>query len=179
MSRWLIVSTFVLFAGCSLTEVDTVPPTNVASTNAVRKAIGIRQIQKNWKFYIREFDCEKWQAGNSLVKIVQLSGTEEEHAPVLWEQDYYYGTGWLRDPDGDKMKEQVVVSHDYTQSRFFVAYVGENANAKAIISSIIVYEPKPGIAISELGHAGANDAETLKVADKLLKLIGKNRLTAG
>ena len=45
-----------------------------------------------------------------------------------------------------------------------------------IISDFIAYEVQPGVAIPEIGHAGASDVETLKIADKLLKLIGENRL---
>ena len=106
---------------------------------------------------------------------MQRSGPEE-HAPLLWEQDYYYGTGWLHDPDGIKMQEQVVVSYDYNQARFFVDYVGENKQAMDIVFATVVYDPMPGDVVSEMGHAGANDTETLKIADELLKLIGKKRL---
>ena len=114
--------------------------------------------------------------GNNLVKVVQRSGAEE-HAAILWEQDYYYGSGGLRDGDGIVAKERVVVSYDYDQGRFFVAYVGENEEALSIISSIVSYEdPQPDTAHSQMGYAGASDAQTLKVADKLLKLIGKKRL---
>jgi len=118
MARFIIAVTFVLCVGCMPSGMDTTPPANVAGTNAIRKKIGIRQIHKKWKFYIREFNCEKWQSSNRLVKNVQYS-EGAEHASILWEQDYYYGAGWLRDPDGEKVPEQVVVSYDYGQSRFF------------------------------------------------------------
>ena len=175
MTRWLFPAIVLLLVGCSQPAMDTTPPTNIAASNAIRKKIGIRQIQNAWKFYGREFDCEKWQAGKQLVKIVQRSGPEK-HASLFWEQDYYYGTGSLSDPDGVKMQEQVVVTYDYDQARFFVAYTGENKQALNIINNIVVYDPKPGDVVSEMGHAGKSNTETLKVADELTKLIGQNRL---
>ena len=95
MHRFSIALVFVLCVGCSQSAIDTTPPTNIAATNAVRKAIGIRQIQSSWNFYNREFDCEKWSLGNNLAKVVQRSEAEE-HAAILWEQDYYFGSGGLR-----------------------------------------------------------------------------------
>jgi len=52
----------------------------------------------------------------------------------------------------------------------------ENAQARSILDGIVLYDQKPGDVVSEMGHSGASNTETLRIADKLIKLIGQNRL---
>ena len=162
----IVIGFITLIVGCQ--QFDAVPPSDIVSTNRNRKQIGIRQISSRWSFYIREFGCEKWKDGDLLSKIVQRTGNEDENS-ILWEQDYYYGRGKLTDPDGVSTREMVSILYDYSNSKFFIAYVGENTNAQSIVGNLT---------ITDQGYAGASNKSTLATADQLLGLIQKRRLSA-
>jgi len=161
-----------LMGGCQH-SVDTTPPGDVQTTNAVRKRIGVREILPSWSFYLREFGCEKWKHGDRLCKIVQRThheseSEEKEYPDIVWEEDYYYGPGKLNDPDGDYMDEQVIVHFEYGQSRFFLSYAGENPRLISLIHGLTP--------VHESGYAGQSNKDTLAVADEMLKEFGLTRL---
>lgn len=173
----VLLAACMAFSGCSRRKSDwsTDPPPaeKIAATNEVRKKLGIRQIKKHWTFYGREFGAEKWKDGNSSCKVVMY---DKSYETILWEQDSYYTGRQFRSLDGEtsSVAEFLTVSYDYRTKRFGFASVTDNME---IMDMEMALHETTLEAVGEiLGFMGRTNDETLKVADKILKMWGLERL---
>lgn len=168
---------FMWLFGCSRRKSDwssdPPPAEKIAATNEVRKKLGIRQIKEHWTFYGREFGAEDWKDGNSPCKRVQH---DKSYETILWEQDYYYTGRQFRSLDGEtsSVAEYLAVSYDYRTKRFDFATVTDN---EEIMDMEMALHETTLEAVGEIhGFMGRTNDETLKVADKILKMWGLERL---
>ena len=155
----------MLIMGCS-SGFSTVPPTDTFATNAVRSKIGIREIKPGWVFLGREFSNETWMessAATGQCKSVHRSG----NSTIQWEEDYYPGVRTFVDPNGLTIHEYLTVHYDYLSGSFAISYFGKDPIIRGLMS---------GLRPTSSGDAGANNAVTLDVADKILAIWKMKRL---
>ena len=152
---------------------DPPPAEKIAATNEVRKKLGIRQIKEHWTFYGREFGAEILKDGKSPCKVVQH---DKSYETILSEQDSYYTGRQFRSLDGEtsSVAEYLAVFYDYRKKRFGLAVVTDNEEIMDMEQAL--YETTL-VAVGEIhGFIGRTNDETLKVADKILKMWGLERL---
>ena len=146
------------------TDFSTIPPKDIEKTNRVRERIGIRVIQSTWAFYGSEFGADKWENGGvGFCKCVQKNANNS----IDWEEDYYYSGRSVTDPEKGKTWESLTVHYDYSVSRVFISYCGDNSRLQALTHTL---------RSDKAGWIGTSDAETLKVADSILAMWGLSRL---
>jgi len=143
----------------------------IKKTNAVRKQLGLREINDTWKFYYRKrkFPVDIWKEGAYECKtIVYWDDTYEN---IRWEDDYYYtGKTFLIDPalpEEGTTWEMFTIHYDYDDGVFRINYVGIN-------SEILITLEK--LNLSTVGYHSESNTETLKIADQILDLLGFSRL---
>ncbi|MBN1294811.1 MAG: hypothetical protein JXB48_23445 [Candidatus Latescibacteria bacterium] len=140
------------------------PKSDIEKTNAVRRELGIREIKPDWQFYIHQFNMDKWKDHDYLSKTVQMT---EDPNELLWETDEYYtGATWITANNGVAW-EHVVIAYDYTAKQFSIDYSGPNAKINILFENI---------GMTSYGYAANSNEETLKLADKVLSLLGLSRL---
>jgi hypothetical protein len=158
--RLFMILMLVSALSCSpRTDFSVVPPSDIASTNAVRKKLGIREIKPEWKFYGREFGEENWLYGS--IGQCKKVHRKRDSDSIKWEEDYYYSgaTYVSRDPDGGRGYEFLIIHYDYDDKRFYINYVGKNATIETSLRKL---------ESTNSGRRGTTDVETLKEADKIL-----------
>ena len=173
----VLLAACMAFSGCSRRKSDwsTDPPSaeKIAATNKVREQLGIRQIKHTWSFYGREFGAEIWKSNNMPYKVVQH---DKSYETILWEQDNYYTGRQFRslDRETSSCAELFVVFYDYRKKRFGLAVVTDN---EEIMDMEQALHETTLAAVGEIhGFMGRTNDETLKVADKILKMWGLERL---
>ncbi|NIP26597.1 MAG: hypothetical protein GWN67_17215 [Phycisphaerae bacterium] len=173
----VLLAACMAFSGCSRRKSDwsTDPPPaeKIAATNEVRKKLGIRQIKEHWTFYGRQFGAENWKDGNFPCKVVLY---DKSYETILLEQDSYYTGRRFRslDRETNSLAEYLAVFYDYRKKRFGLAVVTDNEEIMDMERAL--YETTLE-AVGEIhGFFGRTNDETLKVADKILKKWGLERL---
>ncbi len=155
----------MIIQGCvKKTPYSTSPKSDIEKTNAVRRELGIREIKPDWQFYIHHFNMDKWKDHDYPSKTVQMT---EDPNELLWETDEYYtGVTWITANNGVAW-EHVVIAYDYTVKQFSIDYSGPNAKINAFFENL---------GMTSYGYTANSNEETLKLADKVLSLLGLSRL---
>jgi hypothetical protein len=150
-----------------------VPPRDTEQTNEIRSKIGIRPIKKQWVFYGREFQADKWKDGTNLCKMVQ----RDRSGALLWEQDYYYSGASFPTTKGTEW-EFLSVNYDYIAKQASLDYVGTNVAIAILFRNLTLapFGPRDQSGQHTQSHVGSNDHETFAVADEVLATWSKPRL---
>jgi hypothetical protein len=166
---WIIVG-----FGCSPSgSFSKVPPSDTAQSNQTRAQLGIRPIKKEWTFYGREFQAEKWEDGTNLCKMVQ----RDTAGALLWEQDYYYSGTSYATAQGTEW-EFLSVNYDYSSKQASLDYVGTNMAIATLFQNLTLaaFGSKDEFGRRTQSHVGSNNQETFAVADKVLAIWSRTRL---
>ncbi len=161
--------------GCSRKERNesTEPPSEerIAQTNKVRKELGIREIKDDWIFEERESGAERWKDnGGYRLKSVKY---DDEYEEILWEIDYYYSGRSFQNPavaDGTS-KESLAFHYNYRKRDFMVFVVSDDEKILSLVEGWYDFISK-----AEWGNARQRNEETIRVAEKILKMWGLQRL---
>ncbi len=165
----LVLFLLAVSAGGCGPPVDMTPPTDIASTNAVRRSIGIREVKPEWEYDGRsKWNEQKWGApGGGLRKIATR---DDETDKIVWEQDYYLSGKSFPDPEGGTLSETLTVRYDYRSSMVALAYSGEDPAAEKLIATLTLREPHSHF------DRGKTNAETLAIAIEILKMWNQSLL---
>ena len=182
----LCLMTSITFCGCSEKEegrrsewsTEAPPPKSIVATNKIRQEHGVRQIKENWTFSYREFGAENWKDGQG--RSCKRVYYDRNYKRILYETDKYVtgATFPSRDPDGGTSHEKLDITYYYAAKRFVISVTTNNKEIQSLFNQLkdrIKYPTRDGGYLSS-GQMGQTNEETLKVADKILKMWGLERL---
>jgi hypothetical protein len=167
-------------SGCGMVNPTTPPaharPTYTAQSNLLRSRLGIRQVKAGWKYDGLTADAntvDTWQShelrGWRNGKIVEFG---KDHSHVVWERDYYYSGRIFTDPDphNGTDEELLAIDYDYGSQRFLINYVGIDRTSRALLEDLsTASDGPPGVAGQSMAYVARTNADTLAVADEILR----------